>query len=167
MALVIAASLVVLGWSGVAAGAEGLVAAYAFDEGAGSTSADVSGNGHTATLVNSPSWVAGQFDSALSFNGTSSYATTSLTTHLPNWTVSGWVRGAAPPANAPASGPIHRKSNYQIGWNDTVAAFRGAAAVRVGGVWYYASFGPLAGNTWYHLTASYEVRPSRPTPTAY
>ena len=45
----------------------GLGAAYAFDEGAGTTSADVSGNGHTATLVNAPSWVPGQFGSALSF----------------------------------------------------------------------------------------------------
>src|SRR4029450_5094729 len=111
----------------------GLVAAYALDEGAGTTSADVSGNGYTATLVNSPGWVAGHFDSALSFNGPSSYATTSLTTYLPNWTVSGWVLGSAPPTNAAASGPIHRRINYQIGWNNAVPAFRGAGRLAAGG----------------------------------
>jgi hypothetical protein len=134
----------------------GLVAAYGFDEGAGTTSADGSGNGHTATLVGGPSWVAGQFGPALSFNGSSSYATTGLTTNLPNWTISGWVRSPAAPSTGSASGPIHREANYQINWNHPAAAFRGAAAVRVGGVWYAASFGSLAANTWYYLAATYD-----------
>jgi Galactose oxidase-like, Early set domain/Concanavalin A-like lectin/glucanases superfamily/Bacterial Ig domain/Bacterial Ig-like domain/Kelch motif/Galactose oxidase, central domain len=134
----------------------GLVAAYGFNEGAGTFSADVSGNGHTATLVNNPSWVAGQFGSALSFNGTSSYATTGLTTNLPNWTVSGWVRGQAAPAAAAPSGPINRQANYQINWNHDNPLFQGTAAMRIGTTWHIASFGPLAGNTWYYLAATYD-----------
>jgi hypothetical protein len=134
----------------------GLVAAYGFNEGSGTTSADGSGNGHTATLVGGPSWVAGQFGAALSFNGSSSYATTGLTTNLPNWTISGWVWSPAAPANGAPSGPIHREANYQIVWNHTAAAFRGVAAVRVGGAWYAASFGALAANTWYYLAATYD-----------
>jgi hypothetical protein len=134
----------------------GLVAAYAFDEGAGTTSADASGNGYTATLVGGPSWVAGQFGSALSFNGTSSYAATGLTTNLPNWTISAWVRSPAAPTSGPASGPIHREANYQINWNHTSAAFQGAAGVEVSGSWYPASFGALAANTWYYVAASYD-----------
>src|SRR5262245_4562374 len=134
----------------------GLVAAYAFDEGAGTTSADVSGNGFTATLVSSPSWVAGQFGSALSFNGTSSYAATGLTTNLPNWTVSGWVYSPAGPTSAGYGAPIHREANYQINWNHANPAFQGAAGVRVSGAWYAASFGALAANTWYNLAATYD-----------
>src|SRR4029077_874937 len=38
----------------------GLVAAYGFDEGTGSTSVDVSGNGHPANLIGGSTWVTGQ-----------------------------------------------------------------------------------------------------------
>ncbi|MBW8833387.1 MAG: hypothetical protein JF606_29240, partial [Burkholderiales bacterium] len=47
----------------------GLVAAYGFNEGTGITSADVSGNGHTATLVNGPTWGTGKFGNAINFDG--------------------------------------------------------------------------------------------------
>jgi hypothetical protein len=134
----------------------GLVAAYNFDEGSGTNSADVSGNGHPATLIGGPTWVPGHSGTALSFNGQSSYASTNLATSLPAWTISTWVRSPAPPTNAAASGPIQRQANYQINWNHPSAALRGAAAVRVAGVLYPASFGPLAANTWYHLSATYD-----------
>src|SRR2546426_3753993 len=50
--------------------AAGLVAAYSFDEGSGSTLGDVSGTGNVGTLVNGPAWnAAGKFGSALSFDG--------------------------------------------------------------------------------------------------
>src|SRR6185295_16780166 len=96
------------------------------------------------------------FGSALSFNGTSSYASTNLVTTLPNWTVSGWVRSPAAPSGTGYGGPIHREANYQINWNHGSDAFRGAAAVRVGGAWFAASFGALAANTWYYLAATYD-----------
>jgi hypothetical protein len=44
-----------------------------FDEGSGSTAYDASGNGNNGTLVNSPSWVAGQFGDALQFSGSTQY----------------------------------------------------------------------------------------------
>ena len=47
----------------------GLVAAYAFDEGVGTTTIDASGNGNGGTLVNGPVWVSGKYGSALSFDG--------------------------------------------------------------------------------------------------
>ena len=47
-----------------------LVAAYAFDEGTGTTVADLSGNGNAG--VGTATWTtAGKFGSALSFNGSS------------------------------------------------------------------------------------------------
>ena len=39
----------------------GLVAGYRFSEGAGATTADVSGNNNTGTLVNGPAWTTGQY----------------------------------------------------------------------------------------------------------
>jgi hypothetical protein len=53
----------------------GLVAAIGFNESSGASSSDLSGNGHTATLVNAPAWVAGQYGNALSFNGTNNAVT--------------------------------------------------------------------------------------------
>jgi len=53
----------------------GLVAALGFNEGSGTSSADLSGNAHTATLVNAPAWVTGQYGNALSFNGTNNAVT--------------------------------------------------------------------------------------------
>ncbi|MBW8832887.1 MAG: DUF1929 domain-containing protein, partial [Burkholderiales bacterium] len=46
----------------------GLVAAYGFNEGAGTTLADLSGNGHTGTISGATWATAGKFGSALLFN---------------------------------------------------------------------------------------------------
>jgi fibronectin type 3 domain-containing protein len=48
----------------------GLVAAYGFDEGTGSTTADQSGNGNTGSLSNTLWAAGGKYNGALSFNGT-------------------------------------------------------------------------------------------------
>jgi len=53
--------------------AVGLVAAYGFDEGSGTSAADSSGNNHTGTLVNGPTWTTGKYGSALSFDGINDY----------------------------------------------------------------------------------------------
>ncbi|MCC6301658.1 MAG: DUF4038 domain-containing protein, partial [Gammaproteobacteria bacterium] len=46
-----------------------LVAHWTFDEMSGTVARDASGNGNTGTLVNGPTWVAGQLGGALSFDG--------------------------------------------------------------------------------------------------
>jgi hypothetical protein len=51
------------------------VAAYGFEEGAGSTVADSSGNGNTGTTTNTSWSSAGKYGKALSFNGSSSWVT--------------------------------------------------------------------------------------------
>ena len=81
------------------------VGCWSFDEGAGATAADSSGDGINGTLVNSPVWTAGKLGNALIFNGTSNYinlnnaATTGpLKTALPV-TIAGWVYLNATTAN--------------------------------------------------------------------
>src|SRR5262249_53170334 len=53
------------------ASASGLVAAYGFEEGSGTTVADSSGNGNNGTISNATWTTAGKYGKALSFNGTS------------------------------------------------------------------------------------------------
>src|SRR5262249_25439563 len=53
----------------------GLVAAYSFGEGTGTTVADSSGNGNTGTISNATWTTSGKYDNALLFNGTSSLVT--------------------------------------------------------------------------------------------
>lgn len=129
---------------------------YAFDTGSGSTAVDSSGNGRDGTLINSPVWVAGQSGTALSFNGSNNYVETGLTDNLAEWSVALWVRSPNAPGFGAANGPVHREKNFAISWNHNSAVFRGAAAMRAGGSWYSASFGPMSGNTWYYLVATYD-----------
>ena len=49
----------------------GLVAAYGFNEGSGSTTADTSGNSNTGTISGAAWTTSGRYGSALSFNGSS------------------------------------------------------------------------------------------------
>src|SRR4051812_42318733 len=49
----------------------GLVAAYSFDDGAGTAASDSSGNGRTGTIAGAAWAPAGKFGSALSFDGSS------------------------------------------------------------------------------------------------
>src|SRR2546430_10981071 len=53
----------------------GLVAAYSFDEGTGTTVADASGNNHTGTLSGATWTTAGRDGSALTVNGTTAKGT--------------------------------------------------------------------------------------------
>jgi hypothetical protein len=77
----------------------GLVAAYTFAEGAGTTTADVSGNGNAGTLAGGTAWSAtGRFGKALSFDGVNDLvsvadaAALDLTTGM---TIEAWVNPAA------------------------------------------------------------------------
>ena len=53
----------------------GLVAAYSFSEGTGTTVADASGNGNTGTIVNATWTTSGKYGDALVFNGTNARVT--------------------------------------------------------------------------------------------
>ncbi|MFQ5635828.1 MAG: LamG domain-containing protein, partial [Gammaproteobacteria bacterium] len=129
---------------------------YRFDTGAGNVAFDSSGNGLNGSRVNAPAWIPGQLGSALSFDGAGAYVDSGVSTDLAEWTVAFWVRSPSAPARGAANGPVHRERNFAISWDHPAATFRGAAAMRAGGNWYAASFGSLAADTWYHLTATYD-----------
>jgi Concanavalin A-like lectin/glucanases superfamily len=76
----------------------GLVGAWAFAEGAGTTTADASGKGNSGTLMGASWTTQGRYGNALSFNGTNSLvrvadsASLDLTTAM---TLSAWIRPTA------------------------------------------------------------------------
>jgi len=75
----------------------GLVAGYSFDEGAGGSTADASGNANTGTITGA-TWVPGKYGQALNFNGTSdrvrvpAAASVNLSTGM---TLAAWIKPAA------------------------------------------------------------------------
>ncbi|HEU4724856.1 MAG TPA: Ig-like domain-containing protein, partial [Candidatus Eisenbacteria bacterium] len=80
------------------------VATYAFNETSGPTTVDGSGNGFTGTLTNSPTFVAGKYGNALSFNATDDGNDSNdprvglgRTINVPNlpFTFSAWVNPAS------------------------------------------------------------------------
>jgi glucose/arabinose dehydrogenase len=77
----------------------GLVAAYTFEAGAGTTVADVSASGRTGTMSSGASWTtAGKFGKALSFNGSSglvSIADAASLDFTSAMTIEAWVRPTA------------------------------------------------------------------------
>jgi hypothetical protein len=140
-----------------AAPPSGLVAAYGFDEGAGTTTADKSGNNNTGTLSNATWNATGKFGAALSFNGTNSLVNVANSSSLQlstAMTLEAWVRPTtlanwntvvfkertgyyayALYANTGSNRPSG--NNFTSGDNDV----RGTAAV--------------AANTWTHLAVTY------------
>src|SRR5690242_16240 len=98
LVLTLAAATAAAAFSTPAHAAAGPRAAYAFSEDSGSTTADSTGAGHTATLTNA-SWSSGGKPSgSVVFNGTSSIAKVpdssalDITTAL---TLEAWVKPAA------------------------------------------------------------------------
>ncbi|HEV2783720.1 MAG TPA: beta-L-arabinofuranosidase domain-containing protein [Actinophytocola sp.] len=70
------------------------VAHYPFNETGGTTAADATGNGRTATLAGGTSWVAGRNAGAVSLNGTDGHVRlpNGIMAGVTNFTVAGWVR---------------------------------------------------------------------------
>jgi hypothetical protein len=96
--LALAAGAAVRAAAPAAAASGGLVAAYSFDEGAGSSVADASANGNTGAIAGAAWSASGKFGGALSFDGSSSVVTVQdapsldLTTGM---TLEAWVNPAA------------------------------------------------------------------------
>jgi len=125
------------------------------DENSG-TAVDYSGWNRDGTLNGNPKWVDGYQGGAMEFDGVDDYVDTNYSENLASWTVCTWVTSPQAPGSSSPTGPVHREMNYQINWNHGDAAFRGTAAMCVGGTWYSTTFGSLSGNVWYHLAATYD-----------
>jgi hypothetical protein len=133
----------------------GLVAAYAFDEGAGTAAADASGNANNCTLT-AATWITpGRFGNALLFNGTNSYvaAADRASLDLTEVTLEAWVY----PTSTTGYRMIVDKtttgqpSNYFFAIDDGILAFG-----FYNGAWreHRSAVGPAL-DTWSHVAATF------------
>jgi fibronectin type 3 domain-containing protein/azurin len=138
----------------------GLMAAYGFSEGIGTTTSDASGNGNNGTLTGTTWTTQGQSGNALSFNGTSSFVSIPDAASLDlgsTGTIEAWVKltsinrwNAVMAKGNTNNDPAH---NYAI---DISTANRvicyvgnGSSAVLL------TSTSALAANTFYHLACTW------------
>jgi hypothetical protein len=137
----------------VTAAPSGLVAAYGFNEGSGTTVADVSGNGNNGAIGSATWTTAGKYGGALSFNGSNARVTVPDANSLDlnnAMTLEAWVF----PTTLGGWREVICKVDdiyYLMGSSDTTTP-----AVRVN---FGASMrGPasLALNTWTHLAGTYD-----------
>ena len=138
-----------------------LVAAYAFNEGSGTTVADASGNGNTGTITNAVWSASGKYGSALSFNGSSSWVTIldSASLDLTNgMTVEAWVNPAATGSDWTAVALKERPNGLSYGLYATDGASKPPAGyVNTGGSDQHATgTSLLAPSTWTHLATTYD-----------
>jgi hypothetical protein len=91
-------------WTNVTSG---LVGYWPMNEGSGTNTADMSGNGNTAWFTNAPYWTNGVLGNALYFNGgtvTGAYAVatnSSVFSNATSLTVCAWVKWSGAQANIP------------------------------------------------------------------
>jgi hypothetical protein len=91
-------------------GQPGIVAAYGFEEGTGTTVTDATGNGHTGSIANTDWSPTGRFSKALSFNATNSRVNIPDDNGLDltvGMTVEGWVN----PSTLSGGGPVAVKES--------------------------------------------------------
>jgi chitodextrinase len=145
-----------------AASSSTLLAAYGFSEGAGSTTADSSGNGITGTLVGA-TWTTGRHAGGLLFDGGGAYVDLGNPAALrlrSSFTVSAWVNESA---NVSDDAIIVSRSTGSAGWELKSSPDTGmrtfALAVFDPGGSYVARYSAIvrAVGTWYHVAGVYDA----------
>jgi chitodextrinase len=153
--LVVVAAMMVFG-AGTAHAATGPVAAYSFDEGAGATLGDSSGNGKNGTIVGA-SWAAGKYGSALSFNGTSSRVDLPAlgTFYKTGFTLEAWVNKTGTKKDVAVLGSWDYPQGGPMLWVDHVAGHH-YITLNTGLSNYLDSGQAPATGQWQYVTATYD-----------
>ena len=141
----------------------GLVAAYPFSEGTGTTVADASGNGNNGTIANATWTTAGKYGDALVFNGTNALVTVtdSPSLHLTTgMTLEAWVNPSKVGSNwedAIYKGDSDHDNYYLEAYSPSAFANHPVVGIVVGSTNYEAvGTAALATNTWTHLAETYD-----------
>jgi hypothetical protein len=135
-----------------------LVAAYAFDEGTGTTVADLSGNGRTGTIVSAVWSTSGKYGKALSFNGTNARvsipdaAALHLTTGM---TLEAWINPST--VSSAWRDVIYKgNDNYYLMATTSPNGSPAAGGTFAGTNTNLLGTSALPVNTWTHLAATYD-----------
>jgi fibronectin type 3 domain-containing protein len=139
-------------------GALGVVAAYSFDEGAGTTVADSSGNGNTGTISNATWAAAGKYGAALLFNGTNARVNIPNSSSLQltsGMTLEAWVNPATV-SNAWRDVIYKGNDNYYLGATTSPTGGPGGGGTFGGTGADVVGSSALPTNTWSHLALTYD-----------
>ena len=136
----------------------GLVAAYSFNEGSGTSVADAAGNGNTGTISGATWTTAGKFGNALSFSGNSAWVTIndSALLHLTTgMTLEAWVSPTT--VNSAWRDVIYKGDDNYFLEATTSSGGKPSVGTTIGGV-NANLYGPsvLPRNTWTHLASTYD-----------
>jgi hypothetical protein len=138
-------------------GPPGLVAAYGFNEGSGSTVADASGNGHTGTISGATWTTAGKFGRALVFDGVNdlvSIADSNLLDLTSGMTLMAWV---SPTGGLSGWRNIIKKEVDSYFLNAHTPSGGPGGGGTIGSCCPVISAGPaLVLNTWTHVALTYD-----------
>jgi hypothetical protein len=138
-----------------------LVGFWGFDEGAGTTASDSSGNGNNGTLINGPGWTGGQVNGALSFDGDNDYV------EVPDdpsfdiadeITVAAWINPAETNGwktivSKFAHSPGNRMDLYWVLYNGRIAASLAGISGIPGSYW--GPDVPVETGVWMHVALTY------------
>ncbi|HEX2401118.1 MAG TPA: LamG-like jellyroll fold domain-containing protein, partial [Mycobacterium sp.] len=141
-----------------AAASSGLVAAYSFDAGSGSTLTDLSGTGNTGTIANATWSSQGKYGGALSFNGTNARVNVANAASLQlssGMTLEAWVDPAT--VSSTWRDVIYKSDDnyYLMGTTDHSGAPAGGGTFGGANANAFAT-AALPTNTWSFLAATYD-----------
>jgi glucose/arabinose dehydrogenase/fibronectin type 3 domain-containing protein len=137
----------------------GLVGAWAFGEGSGTTSVDASGNNNTATLQGATWSTAGKYGNALSFNGTSSIVRVASAASLnlsSAMTLSAWVNPAASQSGWRTIMQKQVDAYFLNASNDSGPLRPSGGATFGGSTQFVTSTTANPVNTWTHVALTYD-----------
>ncbi|MCM3900084.1 MAG: hypothetical protein ND866_00100, partial [Pyrinomonadaceae bacterium] len=136
----------------------GLVAAWGFSEGSGTSVSDASGNGHTGTISGATWSTQGKFGRSLSFDGVNDWATINSTALL-NLTTAMTLEAWVFPTTTSGVRDILIKEGASHDFYNLYARNAGGfpeSNVFVGGANRTSEGAVLAVNTWTHLAGTYD-----------
>jgi len=145
------------------AGTGGPAARWRMDEGSGTSTADLSGNGNTATFVGGTSWTTGQFGGGIAFNGSTGYLTvadaSSLAIGTGSFTVAAWVNTSNVSTKERVINKWTGSQGFHFDLNGNPGGGSKAGSVRIrisDGTTTFdaASSAVLTANTWTHVAAT-------------
>ena len=138
--------------------------AYGFEEGSGTTTGDVSGNGVTGQIQGATWTTSGAHGKALSFNGSNSYVDLGNPTVLQSTGSMTWSAWVKPTGNPPDDGQIIARSDHTTGWQLKSSPDTGkrtfAIAIsgdRTSGLTQRYSKTVYSLNNWYYVAGVYDA----------
>ena len=140
----------------------GLVGAYNFDEGSGTTVTDLSGNGNTGT-ISGASWTSqGKFGNALNFDGISNWVTVNASNSLDlttGMTLEAWVYPTVPPLTWTSVLIKEQPEINNLVWGLFASSPFNLPLFDVFTVSVHELYGPspVPLNSWTHLAATYDT----------